>query len=160
MELRSCPIFLLFSSCLLYNLFLVVGMDACLTLTCAVLLPVVLWLPCVRRDITCSEASRTTPPFTYFSPISIPFIAVIFSSFCQLRIPFHSFLAVSLFSFIHFPFSFLLVTPIFPFLLMPLHLFPFSRIPPVPVQSPIPFQSPCCCRACSLSAYHKCWGWR
>ena len=32
---------------------------------CAVLLPVVLSLSCVRRDIARSEASRTTPPITY-----------------------------------------------------------------------------------------------
>ena len=73
MELRSCPIFLLFSSCLFYNLLLVIGIDTRLTLPyyqrpCPVLLPVVLSLSCVWRDIARSEASRATPPPYYLLP--------------------------------------------------------------------------------------------
>ena len=44
---------------------------------CVVLLPVVLWLSCIRRDISRSEALRTThPPITYLGP------AIAFHSFC------------------------------------------------------------------------------
>ena len=45
MELRSCPILLLFSSCLFFNLLLVVGMDTLLTLT--------YYLPTLCRSTTC-----------------------------------------------------------------------------------------------------------
>ena len=50
-------------------------MDTRLTLPfyprpCAVLLPGVLSLSCVRRDTARSEASRTTPPITYLVTLS------------------------------------------------------------------------------------------